>query len=143
MTKFRWRALSARPAATRLQHGKQIRLGARYRRAKRWSGYYGAIRGDLRACAFVGGVPSVDQSGGTHGEGRRDTQSRSHDPLRARLPDLALVRPPRFLLAELKTDKGMTTPSQDEWLALLSSCPAIEVYLWRPHDFNDVVEGLR
>ena len=29
-------------------------------------------------------------------------------------PDLALVRPPRFLLAELKTDKGMTTPSQDE-----------------------------
>ncbi len=58
-------------------------------------------------------------------------------------PDLALVRPPRFLLAELKTDKGMTTPSQDEWLALLSSCPAIEVYLWRPHDFNDVVEGLR
>jgi hypothetical protein len=57
-------------------------------------------------------------------------------------PDVAMV-PPRLVLAELKTDKGKATPSQDEWLALLSSCPAIEVYLWRPGDFNDVVELLR
>ena len=58
-------------------------------------------------------------------------------------PDLALVRPPRLVLAELKTDKGKTTPSQDEWLALLSDCPGVEVYLWRPSDFNDLVEVLR
>jgi hypothetical protein len=58
-------------------------------------------------------------------------------------PDLALVRPPRLVLAELKTDKGMTTPAQDEWLALLGACHGIEVYQWRPADFNDVVELLR
>jgi hypothetical protein len=58
-------------------------------------------------------------------------------------PDLALVRPPRLVLAELKTDKGKVTPSQDEWLALLRACPGVEVHLWRPADFNDVVEVLR
>lgn len=58
-------------------------------------------------------------------------------------PDLALVRPPRLVLAELKTDKGKTTPSQDEWLALLGACPGIEVHVWRPSDFNAVVEVLR
>ena len=58
-------------------------------------------------------------------------------------PDLALVRPPRLVLAELKTDRGKTTPSQDEWLELLGACPGVEVYLWRPADFNDVVRMLR
>jgi hypothetical protein len=46
-------------------------------------------------------------------------------------------------LAELKTNKGKTTPAQDEWLALLGACPGVEVHLWRPADFNTVVEVLR
>ncbi len=58
-------------------------------------------------------------------------------------PDVALVRPPRLVLAELKTDKGKTTPHQDEWLALLGACPGVETYLWRPLDFDTIASVLR
>lgn len=53
-------------------------------------------------------------------------------------PDLALVRPPRFVLAELKREKGSTSVHQDEWLAMLRECPGIEVYLWRPSDIEAI-----
>lgn len=58
-------------------------------------------------------------------------------------PDLALVRPPRLVFAELKTDRGKTTSHQDEWLALLRACPGAETYLWRPADLEQIAEGLR
>ncbi len=60
-------------------------------------------------------------------------------------PDLALCRPPRLILAELKTDKrsSKTTPAQDEWLALLTQCAGVEVYLWRPADMFDIATVLR
>lgn len=58
-------------------------------------------------------------------------------------PDVALCRPPRLVLAELKREKGKTTPSQDEWLALLAGCPGVETYLWRPSDFDRMAEILR
>jgi hypothetical protein len=58
-------------------------------------------------------------------------------------PDLALVRPPRLVLAELKTDHGKVTLPQQEWLDLLGACSGVEVHLWRPSDFNDLVEVLR
>ena len=48
-------------------------------------------------------------------------------------PDLALCRPPRLVLAELKSERGPTSPDQDRWLELLRRCP-VEVYLWRPSD---------
>jgi hypothetical protein len=58
-------------------------------------------------------------------------------------PDLALCRPPRLILAELKSDKGKVTESQLHWLRLLGQCPAVEVYVWRPVDFPDVLEVLK
>ena len=58
-------------------------------------------------------------------------------------PDVALVRPPRFILAELKSDKGKVTPQQQEWLDDLARCPGVEVWLWRPSDFEQIVEILR
>jgi hypothetical protein len=58
-------------------------------------------------------------------------------------PDVALVRPPRFVLAELKSEFGKVTPQQAEWLADLAKCPGVEVYLWRPSDFERIVELLR
>lgn len=58
-------------------------------------------------------------------------------------PDLTLVRPPRVVLAELKTDIGKTTHDQDRWLGLLRSCPGVETYLWRPADFDAIAEILR
>ena len=58
-------------------------------------------------------------------------------------PDLAMVRPPRFVLAELKRESGKTSPDQDRWLAMLGACPGIEVYLWRPSDIETVATVLR
>ena len=46
-------------------------------------------------------------------------------------PDLVLVRPPEFLVVELKTELGQTTPEQDEWLALFDAC-GLETMVIRP-----------
>lgn len=58
-------------------------------------------------------------------------------------PDLALVRPPRFVLAELKRENGKTTIHQDRWLGLLRACPGVETYLWRPSDLDAIASVLR
>jgi len=52
-------------------------------------------------------------------------------------PDLMLVRPPRAIAAELKTDRGLLTREQGDWLAGLAGC-GLEVYVWRPVDWPDV-----
>ena len=53
-------------------------------------------------------------------------------------PDLRLVRPPRVVFAELKSERGKLTPSQAEVISLLEECPGIEVYLWRPSDWDAI-----
>jgi hypothetical protein len=58
-------------------------------------------------------------------------------------PDLALVRPPRLVLAELKSQRGRVSQAQRRWLDLLGACPGVEVHLWRPGDWPRVVEVLR
>jgi hypothetical protein len=58
-------------------------------------------------------------------------------------PDLAMVRPPRLVLAELKRESGRTTTHQDRWLGLLGACPGVETYLWRPSDLEAIAEVLR
>lgn len=58
-------------------------------------------------------------------------------------PDLALCRPPRLLLVELKTDVGRVSPAQAEWLEDLGRCAGVEVYIWRPADLDTVVATLR
>lgn len=57
-------------------------------------------------------------------------------------PDLALFRPGRFLLAELKTEKGKLTASQESMIADLRAA-GVEVHVWRPADLDRVVEVLR
>ncbi len=57
-------------------------------------------------------------------------------------PDLCLVRPPRVLFIELKSEKGKPTTDQARWLQLLERCPGIEVYLWRPADFERIAKVL-
>ena len=59
-------------------------------------------------------------------------------------PDIVLCRPPRLILAELKTDSGKTSPEQDEWLEALAGCPGVEVFLWRPAawDSGEIVRAL-
>jgi hypothetical protein len=68
-------------------------------------------------------------------------------------PDLVLVRPPRLVFAELKSETGKTTTDQDEWLDKLRvvagandgllHARSIEVYLWRPSDIERIAEILR
>ncbi len=60
----------------------------------------------------------------------------------AGFPDTVLVKPPRVIFAELKTENGKITPHQQFWLDMLRLCPGIETYLWRPSDWNTIVEIL-
>ena len=59
-------------------------------------------------------------------------------------PDLVLrsVERKRIIFAELKTEKGKVTPSQQEWHDDLIACGQ-EAYLWRPSDFDEIVEILK
>lgn len=58
-------------------------------------------------------------------------------------PDLALIRPPRLVFAELKRENGKTTEHQDRWLDMLRACPGVETFLWRPSDFDGIATVLR
>ena len=60
----------------------------------------------------------------------------------AGFPDLVLVRPPRVLFVELKSDTGKLTDAQRVWLNQLSLCGQ-EFYVWRPSDWARVEEALR
>jgi len=60
----------------------------------------------------------------------------------AGFPDLVLVRRPRVIFAELKSDRGRCTPEQRAWLAELAEC-SVEVTLWRPSDWEEIERCLR
>ena len=64
-----------------------------------------------------------------------------HSP--AGYPDLCMVRLSRILFAELKSEKGKLTPPQEEWLEALRATGKVEVYVWRPGDWDILVEILR
>ena len=68
-------------------------------------------------------------------------------------PDLTMVRVHnhggRMVLAELKSERGKVSEPQKQWLeafvTLSKYCGAdvrVEVYLWRPHDWDTVVRVL-
>lgn len=57
-------------------------------------------------------------------------------------PDLTLLRPPRIVFAELKTERGRLRPAQQTMIDLLRACGQ-EVYVWRPADWPQVMETLR
>ena len=57
-------------------------------------------------------------------------------------PDLALFRPGRFLLAELKAEKGVVSKAQETMIADLRAS-GVEVHIWRPSDLDAAVAVLR
>ena len=71
----------------------------------------------------------------------------------AGFPDLVMVRPPRLIFAEVKSEKGKVADEQHGWLIALRGCfarprleyrhPIPEVYLWRPSDFEEIVSILQ
>lgn len=59
-------------------------------------------------------------------------------------PDLVLrnVEQQRIIFAEIKTEKGIITPSQQEWHDDLIACGQ-EAYFWRPGDFDEIARILQ
>lgn len=59
-------------------------------------------------------------------------------------PDLVLVRAPRIIFAELKTDRAPAKlpPAQEKWIQELVACRAaslhFDVFVWRPADWSAV-----
>lgn len=58
-------------------------------------------------------------------------------------PDLALCRDGRLILAELKTERGRLSPGQVAWLGVLQTVQGVDVRVWRPSDWDSVMEALR
>ena len=57
-------------------------------------------------------------------------------------PDYIAVRGEMLLIVELKSEKGKVTEQQQEWLDALKACGQT-VYVWKPHDIEDIAEILR
>ncbi len=56
-------------------------------------------------------------------------------------PDLVAVRAERVVWIELKTEKGVASAAQSNWLEALQEAGQ-EVFLWRPSDWKTIVETL-
>jgi hypothetical protein len=57
--------------------------------------------------------------------------------------DIVAVRPPRLLMIELKSARGQLTSFQQAWLDDLRACDGVEVFIWRPDDWEDLVRVLK
>ena len=53
-----------------------------------------------------------------------------------------MVRAHTILIVELKSEKGKVKPAQEEWLSALKKA-SISTYVWRPSDWDEIVEILR
>ena len=53
-------------------------------------------------------------------------------------PDLVLAKDGRLIFAELKRDDKGPDLNQQDWLSELGRVHAVEVYLWRPRDFDEI-----
>ncbi len=69
-----------------------------------------------------------------------DYDSRRNNP---GLPDWIFVRAPRVVFCELKAQRGRVRAEQRVWLAALQLCRGVEAYLWRPSDWETVMEILK
>lgn len=57
-------------------------------------------------------------------------------------PDLTLMRPPRCLFVECKTDRGRVTVEQTAVMAHMAAC-GLDARLWRPADWDEIEQTLR
>ena len=69
------------------------------------------------------------------------TWNSRHSP--AGFPDLVMVRPPRLLLVELKTQLAPPPHGRQLlWLDTLAEVPCVEVHVWRPMDEDLILRVL-
>ena len=57
-------------------------------------------------------------------------------------PDLTMWKGSRLIFAELKTEKGRVSPAQEDVLSDLRHIPCAEIYIWRPSNFDRILEIL-
>lgn len=53
-------------------------------------------------------------------------------------PDLVMTRGERCLVVELKSVKGRESVEQRKWLDAFRRIPHIEVFVWRPYDWEEI-----
>ena len=62
-------------------------------------------------------------------------------------PDLCMARRGRVVFAELKSEKGVLSDEQKDWIAELETHvadrPSHEAYVWRPRDLEFIMQVLR
>lgn len=60
-------------------------------------------------------------------------------------PDLVLVHPEqqRVIVAELKSERGKCSLAQTQWLEAFDATGQVEVKIWRPSDWDAIVEELK
>ena len=61
-------------------------------------------------------------------------------PLGTGWPDLVLIRRDKLIFAELKAQKGQLTPPQRT--VMMELVKVAPYYVWRPSDFNSILEVL-
>lgn len=57
-------------------------------------------------------------------------------------PDLVIAGRGRLIFAELKTEKGKPTDDQVAWLEVLRRTSGVQSYIWRPSQWDEVVQLL-
>ena len=62
--------------------------------------------------------------------------------MRAGFPDLVLLREPDCLWVELKAPNGKVTTPQKEMHDMLRACGQT-IYVWKPEDWDEIVEVLK
>ena len=59
-------------------------------------------------------------------------------------PDTVLAKEGRpVIIAEIKREGSKLSPEQEKWINLLKQVPNIQVFVWYPSDFEDIVKCLR
>ncbi len=56
--------------------------------------------------------------------------------------DLVLVRQPRLIFAEIKIPPDVLSKEQQKWFNIWKQMPQVEVYIWKPDDWNDIEQIL-
>tara|TARA_R100000329_G_scaffold122194_1_gene100798 strand:+ start:17 stop:313 length:297 start_codon:yes stop_codon:yes gene_type:complete len=69
-----------------------------------------------------------------------DNDSRRNNP---GFPDLVLVKPPRVVFMECKSEKGKLRPEQQVWMGHLLECDTVASAVVRPEHLDLVIEYLQ